>query len=75
MRVLCIDNVGAPGLVEGNVYTATQSIDYEDAYDLEEIPVEPVYNYPVSYRKCRFILLSNENVEISEEIKSNTINN
>ena len=75
MRALCIDNIGAPELIEGDVYNATQSTDYEDAYDLDEMPVDPVDNYPTSYRKRRFIPLSNEYVEITEEIESNTINN
>lgn len=72
MKVMCIDASGktdfgcASPLVEGDTYTASQCPIYDESYKLVEIPTNEL-GHPISFRKRRFIPLSNiDEMEVLE---------
>jgi len=69
MKVICIDNKpDCPELVEGEVYTARQSDAFADSYKLRECPYDPIDGVITSYRKERFIPLSQiDEMELLEQ--------
>jgi len=70
MKAICIDNTGAPELIEGDVYTASQCPVYEDSYDIDGFKYDPREpDRLISYKKRRFLPTSDIEEGILEQVK------
>lgn len=67
MKVMCINNSGAPELEIGNTYTASQCDEWDDGYVLAEMPVDPADNEPTAYFKWRFMPWESDETELIAE--------
>jgi len=63
-KVICIDNSDGASkcakrmLIEGDIYTAVQSSDYNNGYFIKEALFDPLDGLKVSFEKRRFVPLS-----------------
>lgn len=74
MKVICINNNGAPELSEGHPYEVSECKWAIDAYTLEARPVDPADGLNVAYYMWRFIPCSEiDETELVNERKPETV--